>query len=122
MTEFKKGYILPLGSVVTLKHGGAQIMVAGRAQLFNNGGTIGYFDYAALPFPQGIVDTNQYAFFNDEDIENIIFEGYRSDEEIEYENEYNRKVLNSEYPKLYLEFEREQQNKDKQNENTSFGF
>lgn len=46
-----KNYILPLGTVVTLKNGDMKLIIVGRAQLFNNEGTIGYFDYSALGYP-----------------------------------------------------------------------
>ncbi|MDR0300328.1 MAG: DUF4176 domain-containing protein [Streptococcaceae bacterium] len=113
MTENKRNYILPIGSVVTLKHGEAQLMIAGRAQLFNNEGTIGYFDYAALAYPQGIVEANSYAFFNDEDIEDILFEGYRSVDEIKYANNYMSLVTNAAFPKLELDFSRESRETEK---------
>lgn len=34
-----KDYILPLGTVVTLKNGDIKLMIVGRAQLFNDEGT-----------------------------------------------------------------------------------
>src|SRR5690625_3633255 len=43
--------------------------------LFNNKGTIGYFDYGSCLFPNGQVDQKTY-FFNSFDIEKIFFEGY----------------------------------------------
>ena len=67
-----KDYILPLGTVVTLKNGDIKLMIVGRAQLFNDEGTIGYFDYSALGYPQGVVSESEYAFFNDEDIEEVM--------------------------------------------------
>lgn len=44
-------HILPLGSVVRLKGGDIKLIIVGRAQLFNNEGAIGYFDYSALGYP-----------------------------------------------------------------------
>jgi hypothetical protein len=98
-----KGYILPLGTVVTLKKGDIKLIIVGRAQLFNNKGTIGYFDYSALAYPQGVVASDEYAFFNDEDIDEVLFEGYRDDLEKEFASSYEEKIKNVSYPKLSLE-------------------
>ena len=97
-----KGYILPLGTVVTLKKGDIKLMIVGRAQLFNDEGTIGYFDYSALGYPQGVVTESEYAFFNDEDVETIHFEGYRDETEKEFASEYEEKIKNVPYPKILL--------------------
>lgn len=98
-----KDYILPLGTVVTLKNGNIKLIIVGRAQLFNNGGTIGYFDYSALRYPQGMMGEQEFAFFNDEDIEEVLFEGYRDEQEIDFSNSYEEKIKNVQYPKLTLE-------------------
>ena len=95
-----KEHILPLGTVVTLKKGDIKLVIVGRAQLFNDNGRIGYFDYSALAYPQGVVAESEYAFFNDEDIEEVLFEGYRDEQEIEFANSYEVNIGNVEYPKL----------------------
>lgn len=97
-----RDYILPLGTVVKLEKGDMLLMIVGRAQLFNNEGTIGYFDYSALAYPQGVVAEQEFAFFNDEDIDKILFEGYRNDQEIEFANAYEENIAKVEYPKLTL--------------------
>lgn len=63
-------------------------MIVGRAQLFNNEGTIGYFDYSAIRYPQGKVGNQEFAFFNDEDIEEVFYEGYCNEQEIEFADSY----------------------------------
>ena len=45
--------LLPLGSVVRLNKGELKIMIISRLPLYNNEGTIGYFDYAACVYPTG---------------------------------------------------------------------
>jgi Uncharacterized protein conserved in bacteria len=97
-----KDYILPLGTVVKLKKGDMLLIIVGRAQLFNNEGTIGYFDYSALAYPQGVVAEQEFAFFNDEDIEEEFFEGYRNDQEVEFAEAYEKNISKVEYPKLTL--------------------
>lgn len=51
-----------LGSVVLLKGGDIKLIIVGWAQLFNNEGTIGYFDYSALGYPQGVIEESNFAF------------------------------------------------------------
>ena len=99
----EREYILPLGTVVRVKNGKGALMIVGRAQMYNDAGTIGDFDYAAVLYPQGIVDSNQFRFFNDEDVEEVIFEGYRSEQEIKFANSYEEEVSKTTYPKLKIE-------------------
>ena len=54
--------LLPLGSVVRLNKGELKIMIISRLPLYNNEGTIGYFDYAACVYPTGQAD-QQCTFF-----------------------------------------------------------
>ena len=70
--------LLPLGSVVRLNKGELKIMIISRLPLYNNEGTIGYFDYAACVYPTGQAD-QQVHFFNEEDIAEVFFEGYRDE-------------------------------------------
>ena len=54
---------LPIGSVVQLQNGDTKVMIINRISLYNNRGTIGYFDYSACLYPSGNTD-NQVYFFN----------------------------------------------------------
>ncbi|WP_312503355.1 DUF4176 domain-containing protein [Lacrimispora sp.] len=100
----EKQYILPIGTVVQTKNGNVKLMIVGRAQLFNNNGTIGYFDYSALIYPEGVTKEQEFAFFNHEDIKEIYFEGYRDDVEIKFAEKYDENIQKSLYPKLRLEY------------------
>ena len=95
-----KGYILPLGTVVNVKKGKQELMIVGRAQLFNNNGTIGYFDYSSVLYPQGIINNSEFLFFNDEDVEEVVFEGYRNESEIAFAEAYEAEIAKTSYPKL----------------------
>ena len=97
-----KGYILPIGSVVTLKKGNQALMIIGRAQLYNHNGEIGYFDYTSVRYPQGIISNSEFFFFNDEDIAEVVFEGYRSEQEIEFADSYEENIAGSKYEKLQV--------------------
>ena len=96
----EKAYILPLGTVVRLKEGSLPIMIVGRAPLYEDNGKMGYCDYAAVFYPQGLVDSSQFLFFNHEDIEEIIFEGYRSEEEVAFAEAYEENIQKAAYPKI----------------------
>lgn len=96
--------ILPIGSVIKLKRGDQKLMIITRTPLYNNQGTIGYFDYSGCIYPIGQIDQQMY-FFNEEDIEKIYFEGYRDESEEEFCNLYKANIKNIKYPKLQLQFE-----------------
>jgi hypothetical protein len=95
--------ILPIGSIVVTKEGTIPLMIVSRAALFqNNNGQVGYFDYSAVPYPSGITDGEEFAFFNREDVETIIYVGYiNSDEQLFSEN-YDKLVSESGYQRLNL--------------------
>lgn len=91
--------ILPLGSVVKLKNGKINIMVISRTPLSSQNGTIGYFDYGACLYPRGMV-TPEVVFFNQEDIEEILFVGYRDSLEDAFCEKYCQEIKTIKYPKL----------------------
>lgn len=72
--------ILPIGSVITLKNGSLKVMIIARYPLYKYKNRIGYFDYSGCIFPSGVTD-NQTYFFNNDDIDEVIFEGYHDEEE-----------------------------------------
>jgi hypothetical protein len=98
--------VLPLGTIVKLKHGPEKLMIICRLPLFNNMGTIGYFDYSACLYPAGQASQQSY-FFNREDIEEVCFEGFRDEEEEKYCEVWKKALENISYPRLQLKFEEE---------------
>lgn len=94
--------ILPIGSIVTLKGDQATpLMIVNRAALFEEKkNQIGYFDYSGVLYPNGIDETEDFCFFNQEDIKEVLFEGYRNQEEQEFAQQYDQLVAQSGYPKL----------------------
>lgn len=91
--------ILPIGTVVTLNNGKQKVMVISRFPLYNNEGEIGYFDYAGCLYPQGQVNQENF-FFNEEDIKEIHFTGYVSEEEEQLKMKFEEEMGNIKYPKL----------------------
>lgn len=99
----EKEQILPIGTVIITKDGNIPLMIVSRGALFEQDGKVGYFDYSAVPYPTGITDGEEFAFFNREDVESIIFFGYiNSDEQLFAEN-YDELISKSEYKKLTIE-------------------
>lgn len=96
--------MLPIGSIVELKNGSQKIMIINRGALFNNEGIIGYFDYSACLYPFGQTDQT-VLFFNEEDIETVVFEGYKDIEEVAFCEQYEKRIKDVPYPQLHLKFE-----------------
>lgn len=96
--------MLPLGSIVRLRNGEHKLMIVCRLPLYNNNGTIGYFDYSACLYPMGQTDQQMY-FFNEEDIEKTYFTGYVDADEEQYIKLVNEVSPNIQYPKLHLKNE-----------------
>lgn len=91
--------ILSIGTVVKLKNGERKLMITSRTPLTNENGTIGYFDYGACLYPDGQVNQQTY-FFNNEDINEICFEGYCDELEKIYRKKYENEIKDIKYPKL----------------------
>lgn len=79
--------ILPLGSIIYLKEGTAKLMVVGRGASFDNGEGQTFSDYIGVVYPNGI-DPQDALFFNNEDIDQIVFEGFTDEEEERYVRVY----------------------------------
>jgi hypothetical protein len=71
---------LPLGSIVLLKGGIQKLLIIARALNVKNGDKEFFFDYGAVAYPEGLVG-DQMAYFNQENISKVVFEGYRDDED-----------------------------------------
>ena len=83
----------PLGTIVTIKGTPKRFMIIARA-LFSkkNHGTPLYFDYGAVMYPEGMIGS-QIVYFQDRDIENVVFEGFDDDQ--------NKAILD----RIYLDLE-----------------
>lgn len=83
-----------IGTILTLKDSGQEIMIIGRFPLTEWNGQEGYFDYLGCLYPTGVY-TNGLYYFNDSDIDEIIFEGYvnKREEYLRSELENNQDQL-----------------------------
>ncbi|MGX7048475.1 DUF4176 domain-containing protein [Pseudolactococcus piscium] len=72
--------ILPIGTIVYLKEGTQKLMILNRGSVIENNGENLLFDYSAAIYPVGL-NPEQVLYFNKEDIDKIVFEGYTDEEE-----------------------------------------
>ncbi len=69
--------ILPIGTVVNLKNTiEMPVMIIGYFPYNENGDSR---DYVSVRYPMGAFDNKMYFFFNQEDIEKVVFEGLKND-------------------------------------------
>lgn len=99
-----KNKILPLGSVVTLKDGdGTELMIITRGALVEQGGGEAYYDYGSVIIPFGMSTPDQVYFFNRDNVEKVIFEGYINESEEEYASMYDLNIEKSGVPKASVD-------------------
>ncbi|MFD2307345.1 DUF4176 domain-containing protein [Enterococcus termitis] len=92
--------ILPLGTIVKLKDGdNSELMIIARGSLIEDKGKEVYFDYGAVLIPQGMLAPEAVYFFNKENVETVVFEGFRNEKEEEFEEQYDNMIQNSSYHK-----------------------
>lgn len=72
--------LLPIGSVVLLKGEQKRVMICGRIQAKSGDETI--YDYSACLYPEGLLNSSEIIFFNQESIDTIFFIGFQDREEI----------------------------------------
>lgn len=83
--------MLPIGSIIYLKEGTSKVMILNRGPLFE-GERLGakgvVYDYSGCLYPQGLNPNNVF-YFNEENIDKVVFEGYKDDEEERFKEIYN---------------------------------
>lgn len=72
--------LLPVGSVVYLIDGNQKLVIVNRGAIVEQEGQEVYFDYLGGIFPEGL-NLEQVYYFNQEDIDEVVFEGYHDEEE-----------------------------------------
>lgn len=82
---------LSVGSVVLLQGGEKKLMIIGFAGLApETEGKI--YDYIGCFYPEGIISSDKNILFNHSQIAEICFEGYSTQEDIEYKEKLNNIV------------------------------
>lgn len=81
--------MLPIGSIVYLKEGTRKIMVLNRGAILNQEGENIIFDYSGCIYPVGL-EAEHVFYFNEEDVDRVIFEGFKDEEESRYQELYRQ--------------------------------
>ncbi len=66
---------LPIGSIVKLKESSFRVMISGYKILKDNT----FYDYLGFLYPVGLVHKNEGIIFKKDEIDNIVFIGYKND-------------------------------------------
>lgn len=83
-----KEKFLPVGSVVLLNGGTKKIMITGFCTMISDEPD-SMFDYCGCLYPEGIIRSDQNCVFNHDQISEIFFMGYESDEEKKFKENLN---------------------------------
>lgn len=87
--------ILPIGTIVYLAEGNQKICILNRGAVIEQHGQEVYFDYTGALYPNGL-DPEQVYYFNREDIDEVVWEGYRDSEEERFINLYDKWITSNE--------------------------
>lgn len=79
MTGLRYDYLLPIGSIVKVKDVEQRLMIIGVLQ---RGRSVPdkTFDYAAVPYPEGLHDNRLNIGFDHSNIEEVVFRGFEDRE------------------------------------------
>ncbi len=73
-----------IGSIIYLKEGSQKLMIINREPIVEIEGQKYLFDYSACKYSVGVVEDQIY-YFNEENIDNVIFEGYSDQDETRFQ-------------------------------------
>ena len=78
---------LTIGTIVLLKNAKKRIMIIGLKPKTNDNGVV--YDFCGVPYPEGLLQSDQIGLFNYDQIEKIIVNGYSDDEEKKFKERIN---------------------------------
>ena len=70
---------LPIGSVIKLKNNNKLIMITGYYSV-EYARDLEIYDYSGCAYPEGVMIKSSCCSFNQSDIKDVLFEGYKTDE------------------------------------------
>lgn len=83
--------MLPIGTIVYLREGTSKLMILNRGPILPSEESeeegISY-DYSGCFYPQGLNPTNVF-YFNEENIDEVVFEGFKDSEEERFQKVFN---------------------------------
>ncbi len=80
--------MLELGSIVYLKDGVEKVMILSRGPIVEEDGERLIFDYSGCIYPVGL-DMERILHFNEENIDKVVFRGYKDEAEDRFKELYN---------------------------------
>lgn len=112
---------LPIGSVIKLKNNNKSIMITGYYSV-EYARDLEIYDYSGCAYPEGVMIKSSCCSFNQSDIKEVLFEGYKTDE---YKtltnglNEIDEEIMTGGEPQEII-FDELDSNKEKEKEDKSF--
>lgn len=96
--------MLTLGTILYLKEGTEKLMIINRQVLIEVNNEQLLFDYSGCIYPQGANENNIY-YFNEENIDKIVFEGYKDSDEDRFQELFDEweKTNNNNFKKGNVE-------------------
>lgn len=91
--------MLALGSIVYLKSGIKKMMIVRRGIVVDVNGEPQLFDYAGCVYPEGDDPQNTF-YFNEENIDKVLFNGFSDEENDRYESLYQKWRTENPIPKV----------------------
>ncbi|SDC36600.1 hypothetical protein SAMN05421663_102204 [Terribacillus halophilus] len=90
--------MLPIGSIIYLNEGTSKLMILNRGPIIEHNGEQKMFDYSACVYPQGLV-ADSVLYFNEENIDEVIFEGFKDSDEDRFHSLYKQWLEENEIQK-----------------------
>lgn len=112
---------LPIGSVIKLKNNNKSIMITGYYSV-EYARDLEIYDYSGCAYPEGVMIKSSCCSFNQSDIKEVLFEGYKTEE---YKtltnglNEIDEEIMTGGEPQEIV-FDELDSNKEKEKEDKSF--
>ena len=112
---------LPIGSVIILKNNDKMIMITGYYSV-EYARDLEIYDYSGCAYPEGVMIKSSCCSFNQSDIKEVLFEGYKTDE---YKtltnglNEIDEEIMTGGEPQEIV-LDKLVEDKEKVNEDKSF--
>ena len=93
---------LPIGSVIKLKNNNKSIMITGYYSV-EYASDLEIYDYSGCAYPEGVMIKSSCCSFNQSDIKEVLFEGYKTNEYTTLTNSLNEideEVMSTGEPEL----------------------
>ena len=82
-----------IGRIIYLKEGSQKLMIINRGPIVDIDNQKSIFDYSACNYPVGVVEDQIY-YFNEENIDKVVFEGYSDQDETRFQELFKEMMGN----------------------------